>query len=150
MLRVNTVPSHTIRHIIPFMFLTVNPTRPSIIFCRNMLHLGAFIVLFAIILFVPEDHSSLTGRIFDCCESIHHETVVLHHVLNKEFTGTPRNLSALSWIDIFRKFLSRISQFRHPLQCISHTLPLTSEFPQSFRYPCTTMPWTIWPALVVL
>jgi hypothetical protein len=25
-----------------------------------------------------------------------------------------------------------------------------SEFPNSFRHPCTTMPWTIWPALVVL
>lgn len=25
-----------------------------------------------------------------------------------------------------------------------------SEFPNSFRHLCTTMPWTIWPALVVL
>lgn len=25
-----------------------------------------------------------------------------------------------------------------------------SEFPNSMRPPCTTMPWTIWPALVVL
>lgn len=24
------------------------------------------------------------------------------------------------------------------------------EFPNNFRHPCTTMPWTIWPALVVL
>lgn len=27
---------------------------------------------------------------------------------------------------------------------------LCSEFPQNIRHPCTTMPWTIWPALVVL
>ncbi|KAL9114708.1 MAG: hypothetical protein Q9227_001386, partial [Pyrenula ochraceoflavens] len=26
----------------------------------------------------------------------------------------------------------------------------SSEFPNRFRPPCTTMPWTIWPALVVL
>jgi hypothetical protein len=25
-----------------------------------------------------------------------------------------------------------------------------SEFPNSMRPPCTTMPWTIWPALVLL
>ena len=25
-----------------------------------------------------------------------------------------------------------------------------SVFPNNFRHPCTTMPWTIWPALVVL
>lgn len=28
--------------------------------------------------------------------------------------------------------------------------PFSSVFPNGLRYPCTTMPWTIWPALVVL
>lgn len=32
----------------------------------------------------------------------------------------------------------------------SHLIKLTSEFPNNIRHPCTTMPWTIWPALVVL
>ena len=36
------------------------------------------------------------------------------------------------------------------LTLCSQWLGWVSEFPLGIRYPCTTMPWTIWPALAVL
>lgn len=33
---------------------------------------------------------------------------------------------------------------------ILHNFGSAYEFPNCFRHPCTTMPWTIWPALAVL
>lgn len=41
-------------------------------------------------------------------------------------------------------------EFLHALAVTICLLALSSEFPNNFRHTCTTMPWTIWPALVVL
>jgi len=65
-------------------------------------------------------------------------------------------------IDIWQDFHSFLLRLQHLLLKLEKILTLRekvlyfflyfsfSEFPNRLRPPCTTMPWTIWPALVVL
>lgn len=58
----------------------------------------------------------------------------------------PFLLHLQQWILKLEKFLAFWEKVLYLLLFFS----CVSEFPNSLRPPCTTMPWTIWPALVVL
>ena len=61
----------------------------------------------------------------------------------------------LRWLrkteDMFLRLCKRFSRHRFQLLVyVLHFYRLFFEFPSGIRHTCTTMPWTIWPALVVL
>ncbi len=70
---------------------------------------------------------------------------------------TPRNLAQLEalWQRCRKFLLLLLYLYSWILEILARWqkalfLLLISEFPNRLRPPCTTMPWTIWPALVVL
>lgn len=82
---------------------------------------------------------------------------ILQDDLGMKIEGDAYYLMRL-WQDLYL-FLIRLQQLLLKLEKILRfwekalyllLLSSFSEFPCSFRPPCTTMPWTIWPALVVL
>ncbi len=76
---------------------------------------------------------------------------------------TERDLNMDNLMDLWQKFHSFLLLFQQLYLKLEKILALWemvlyllllylsfSEFPNRLRPPCTTMPWTIWPALVVL
>jgi hypothetical protein len=53
-------------------------------------------------------------------------------------------------LDLLKVLLARFKKAFQPLYYVIMFFFVFSEFPDSIRPPCTTMPWSIWPALVVL
>jgi hypothetical protein len=67
------------------------------------------------------------------------------------------NFELLQWFqkveDVFNRLCRRFCGDRFYVRIYFVTLvfvPFVFEFPSGIRHLCTTMPWTIWPVLVVL
>jgi hypothetical protein len=81
----------------------------------------------------------------------------------KEDNGDMHNYDMNDLMDLWRDFYLLLLRIQRLLLKLESILRLwekllcfllldlaISEFPNRLRPPCTTMPWTIWPALVVL